>query len=116
MKKTHLKVEGRIACPIATGRTSESFQYVDCGNCRKTPEFEGLVAAYKVASEAEFAAQTPRTIVPQFGRVNDDGVMECYKCQGVLFREKPRTTFSYHYVCEGCGTSTHPLTETGMCQ
>lgn len=72
------------------------------------------MAAAVVAAEAAFVAQTPRTIVPQFGRVNDQGVMECYKCQGVLFRERPRSLFSYHYVCEGCGTSIHPMTETGM--
>lgn len=87
---------------------------VDCQACKNTYEFEAALERYKAKLEADFANQTPRTIVPQFGRVNDDGVMECYKCSGVLFRERPRSLFSYHYVCEGCGTSMHPLTETGM--
>lgn len=108
-------VSGYIVCSVAKARrVSENFSMVDCRNCQATPAFTDAVEAYKAKVEAEFAAQTPRTIVPQFGRVNADGVMECYSCGGVLFRERPRSLFSYHYVCEGCGTSMHPLTETGM--
>ena len=88
---------------------------VNCSFCTNTPAFQAAVAEYKVEAEAAFQAQEPRTIVPQFGRVNDDGVMECFKCEGVLFRERPRSLFSYHFVCSNCGTSMHPMTETGMC-
>lgn len=111
--RTHLKVNDRAWCGRGK-RLSDNIHRVDCRLCQQSPEGVGAMAAAVVAAEAAFVAQTPRTIVPQFGRVNDQGVMECYKCQGVLFRERPRSLFSYHYVCEGCGTSIHPMTETGM--
>lgn len=120
MKKTHfLTKDGQdIACPLtikAGTWTSDEPRRVTCLNCQDQPEYIEAVKAVKAAQDAEFAAQTPRTIVPQFGRVNADGVMECPWCSGVLWRERPRSLFSYHYVCEGCGKSVHPLTETGMC-
>lgn len=104
-----------VACGRGGRLMTKNVSGVDCQACKNTAEFDAALAAYKAKLEADFAAQTPRTIVPQFGRVNADGVMECYACGGTLFREKPRSLFSYHYVCEGCGTSMHPLTETGMC-
>jgi DNA-directed RNA polymerase subunit RPC12/RpoP len=87
---------------------------VTCDLCRYHDEFVAIREAQERKAEEAFNAQEPRTIVPQFGRVNADGVMECYKCSGVLFRERPRSLFSYHYVCAACGTSMHPMTETGM--
>jgi hypothetical protein len=94
---------------------TDDYRRVDCLNCQTQPEYVEAQRKYHEAIEAEFQAQTPHTIVPQFGRVNDDGVMDCYKCHGVLFRERPRSLFSFHYVCENCGTSMFPATETGMC-
>lgn len=102
------------ACGRPGSWMSKSITRVDCQACKNTAEFAKALDEYKAKLEADFQAQTPRTIVPQFGRVNADGVMECYKCGGTLFRERPRSLFSYHYVCEGCGTSMHPMTETGM--
>lgn len=96
-------------------RTTDDVYRVTCLVCKNGLAYVGAHARAELAREEAFQAQVPRTIVPQFGRVNDDGVMECYQCKGVLFRERPRSLFSYHYVCEGCGTSMHPLTETGMC-
>lgn len=115
--KTHFgdTVNGVTITACGRGQQqSKNISYVDCLACKGTAEFAAAVQEYKDKAEAAFNAQTPRTIVPQFGRVNAAGVMECYKCQGVLFRERPRSLFSYHYVCEGCGTSIHPMTETGM--
>ena len=89
---------------------------VDCLLCQSNDAFILAMDEAKSAAAAAYEAQVPRTIVPQFGRVNDDGVMECPKCQGVLWKEKPRNLWSYHYVCQGCQFSVHPLTETGMCQ
>lgn len=110
--RTHLTPGG---CGRGQGRflTENPFD-VDCGVCAAKPAYSRLLAEAKQEREAAFQAQEPRTIVPQFGRVNDDGVMECYACKGVLFRERPRSLFSYHYVCAACGTSMHPMTETGM--
>lgn len=96
-------------------RTTDNVHRVDCLVCKGSDTFVAAIADYKAKAEAAFQAQTPRTIVPDFGRVNSDGVMECFNCKGVLFRERPRSLFSYHYVCEGCGKSMHPMTETGMC-
>lgn len=88
---------------------------VDCLNCQRQDSYILAKDEADSAREAAFHAQTPRTVVPQFGRVNDDGVMECRDCHGVLWRERQRSLWSYHYVCAGCGKSVHPLTETGMC-
>ena len=96
-------------------RITENVFRVDCGLCQNNSDYILALDEAKSAREAAFHAQEPRTVVPQFGRVNDDGVMECYQCKGVLFREHPRSLFSYHYVCAGCGASMHPMTETGMC-
>jgi hypothetical protein len=112
--KTHFGYADQSMCGRGT-RTTENIYSVTCGHCQRHPMYERAKATADAAREAAFHAQTPRTIVPQFGRVNDDGVMECYQCKGVLFRERPRTSWSYHYVCAECGTSMHPLTETGMC-
>jgi predicted nucleic acid-binding Zn ribbon protein len=113
--KTHLKVaEGISACGRGK-RLDSNVSRVNCLLCQSKGEYDRAKREYIEAQEAAFKAQVPRTVVPQFGRVNDDGVMECPKCAGVLWRERPRSLFSYHYVCEGCGNSVHPMTETGMC-
>lgn len=114
--KTHfVSIIGDSACNRTNARTSNVVSRVTCLLCKNTSEWQEAYRAMKAAQEARFQAQIPSTVVPQFGRVNDDGVMECYECGGVLFRERPRSLFSYHYVCEACGRSTHPSTETGMC-
>lgn len=119
MKKTHLSVlTNTIACHravVAGTWTSDNWTRVTCQNCKDTDAYAEAKFNAEQAQEAAFQAQTPRTVVPQFGRVNSDGVMECFVCQGILWREKPRSLHSYHYVCEGCGQSVFPLTETGMC-
>lgn len=102
------------ACGRGKVITGNVFQ-VTCGLCVGKDSFILAMDEAKSAQEAAFHAQTPRTVVPQFGRVNDDGVMECPECAGVLWRERPRSLFSYHYVCAGCNKSVHPMTETGMC-
>lgn len=121
MLKTHFQVkvpfstETKAACGRGQ-RTDTNPFHTDCRLCQNTDAHILALDEAKSAREAAFQAQEPHTIVPQFGRTNDDGVMECYKCQGVLFRERPRSLHSYHYVCANCGTSMYPLTETGMCQ
>lgn len=114
MNKTHYLTATGAACGRGK-RTDENPARVNCLLCQSKPTYQASLAEYKAAQEAAFQAQVPRTVVPQFGRVNDDGVMECPKCAGVLWRERPRSLFSYHYVCSGCGNSVHPMTETGMC-
>lgn len=96
-------------------RRTEDVRRVTCLNCKNQDAFILAKGEADSAAEVAFQAQVPRTVVPDFGRVNDDGVMECFKCGGVLWRERPRSLFSYHYVCSACGTSAHPMTETGMC-
>jgi hypothetical protein len=114
--KTHLATGAPAHAVCNRGRRlTDTVTYVDCGFCRNSSEYRDAMEKRNAAIEADFAAQTPRTVVPQFGRVNDDGVMECSGCGGVLWRERPRSLFSYHYVCEGCGQSVYPMTETGMC-
>lgn len=118
--KTHFAVkppfDATAVASCGRGRRIDTNVYrVDCGLCRRQDAYILAKDEADSAREAAFNAQEPRTIVPQFGRVNVDGVMECYQCHGVLFRERPRSLHSYHYVCAGCGTSMHPLTETGMC-
>lgn len=119
MKKRHLSVlHSTIAChrALTAGTwTTSNIHDVSCLNCKDTPAYEELAFNAQQAQEAAFAAQVPHTVVPQFGRVNADGVMECPWCEGTLWRERPRSLFSYHYVCEGCGKSVHPMTESGMC-
>ena len=115
MNKVHFAVNGGTACGRTSRYVNDNVTRVTCLNCQNKDEFLNAHIKMKQAQEAEFQAQTPRTIVPQFGRVNSDGVMECFNCHGVLFRERPRSLFSYHYVCESCGKSMHPMTETGMC-
>lgn len=88
---------------------------VTCLVCQGSDAWVAAMDLIKAAREDAFNAQTPHTVVPQFGRVNDDGVMECPWCKGILWRERPRNLWSYHYVCEGCTKSVHPMTETGMC-
>lgn len=85
---------------------------VDCLNCRKQDAFLLAVDERNSAIEADFAAQTPRHVPSMF----NNGNYSCHKCGGDLFRERPRSLFSFHFVCEGCGTSMFPPTETGMCQ
>lgn len=106
-----------VACGRRVGYTSYTLdaRRVTCLNCQNKPAFRTALAAARAEAEAAFQAQTPRTVVPQFGRVNDDGVMECFACGGVLWRERPRSLHSYHYVCADCGQSVFPMTETGMC-
>ena len=118
--KTHFAVPGALGNVAECGRgrrITDDTRRVDCQVCQNKPQFGAAFIAQEAAREAAFQAQTPRTVVPQFGRVNDDGVMECSYCHGTLFRERPRSLFSYHYVCanEDCGKSMHPMTETGMC-
>lgn len=89
---------------------------VTCNSCKYGSDaWSEAMVAWQTAEDEAFEAQEPRTVVPQFGRVNADGVMDCYNCGGTLFRERPRSLFNYHYVCANCGTSTMPMTETGMC-
>lgn len=117
--RTHFSVkvpystEQVASCGRGKRLNSDPFR-VDCLLCKNQDSFILALDEAKSKREADFQAQVPRTIVPQFGRVNTDGVMECYHCHGVLFRERPRSLWSYHYVCAGCGASMHPLTETGM--
>jgi len=120
MVKTHFAVKPPFdttevsACGRGRRIDSNPFR-TDCGLCVTKDAYILAMDEAKSAQEKAFQAQTPRTVVPQFGRTNADGVMECHNCAGVLWREKPRNLWSYHYVCFGCGTSVHPLTETGMC-
>lgn len=119
MTKTHF-----VASPTASeacGRTASSpfrresvTRHVTCLACKKQPEFKTAQIEQQAAAQAAFEAQEPKTVAPQFGRTNAAGVMEC-QCGGTLFREKPRSLFSFHFVCSECGHSLHPLTETGMC-
>lgn len=112
--KRHFRLSQGSACGRGKALTDNPEQ-VTCNLCQNKEAFVKALIDFNEAQEAAFQAQVPHTIVPQFGRVNDDGVMECFKCEGILFRERPRSTWSYHYVCSNCGTSMHPLTETGMC-
>jgi len=116
--KIHFVLERGNACGRASNYVTDNLYRVTCLNCQKQPEFIEAKAEADAKREAAFWAQEPRTVVPQFGRVNDDGVMECPWCEGVLWRERPRSLYSYHYVCANseCGKSVHPMTETGMCQ
>lgn len=119
--RTHFAVEAdtplgaRSECGRGKRLTENVFR-VDCLVCQTKPAFGAAFIAAEKAREDAFWAQEPRTVVPQFGRVNDDGVMECPWCGGILWRERPRDLWSYHYVCanDECGKSVHPLTETGM--
>lgn len=118
--KTHLAIMAKDGIASACGRGARkdtNIYRTDCLNCKATPVFITEKAKADAEREAAFHAQTPRTIVPQFGRVNADGVMECPWCAGVLWRERPRSLFYYHYVCanDECGKSVEPMTETGMC-
>lgn len=123
MQKYHFAVKApfnavaEAACGRGRHIVDNTFR-VTCLNCQKQDAFILAHDEATSAREAAFHAQEPRTIVPQFGRVNDDGVMECPWCTGTLWRERPRSLHSYHYVCANteCGKSVHPLTETGMCQ
>lgn len=116
MTKTHFTVPtGGNACGRPSPRANTEVSRVTCLLCKGTPVWQEAYRAMKEAQEIAFHAQTPRTVVPQFGRVNDDGVMECPDCGGILWRERPRMLCSYHYVCAGCGMSVFPPTETGMC-
>src|SRR5919206_2938650 len=102
------------ACGVGR-RIDTDTRRVDCLNCQRQDSFILAKDEADSAREKAFQEQTPHTVVPQFGRVNDDGVMDCSYCGGVLFRERPRSLFSYHFVCanEECGKSMHPMTETG---
>lgn len=115
--KTHYSAlnDGTTACKRKALRFSDDVYRVDCLSCKDTAVFEIASQVAHTKREEAFNAQVPRTVVPQFGRVNDDGVMGCPTCTGTLWRERPRSLFSYHYVCAECGNSVHPLTETGMC-
>lgn len=113
--KTHFEYDGKSACSRGSRTTINTYR-VDCGLCKNNKFYVEASINDQIARDEAYEAQVPRTVVPQFGRVNDDGVMECPKCQGVLWKEKPRNLWSYHYVCQGCQFSVHPMTETGMCQ
>jgi len=118
MLKTHFdNGTGNSLCGRGVGGRylTTDAKRVTCGLCQYNDEFVAQREAQAREAERAFQEQTPRTVVPQFGRVNEQGVMDCYACGGTLFRERPRSLFSYHYVCASCGTSTHPMTETGMC-
>lgn len=103
--------------PVAScGRTGSvridtNVSRVDCLNCRKGDAFLLAVDERNAAVEADFQTQTPRTVPSMFQAGN-------YVCQcgGDLFRERPRSLFSFHFVCEACGHHMFPPTETGMCQ
>lgn len=111
--KAHLSNATGTVC--GRGRLlANNVSTVTCLLCQDSDDYRTQKAEFDAKREAAFQAQEPRTVVPQFGRVNDDGVMECYKCQGVLFRERPRDLWAYNYVCANCGTLLRPLTETGM--
>lgn len=115
--KTHFAIMAKDGVASACGRGARmdtSTFRVTCGSCIIRNVFQEEHQKAVWAREEAFHAQVPTTVVPQFGRVNDDGVMEC-KCGGVLWRERPRSLFSYHYVCAACGSSVHPMTESGMC-
>lgn len=121
MVKTHFATgpavvgQSELAACGRGKRVTSNVYDVDCGLCRQYAVFQTAKKVADAARETAFQAQVPRTVVPQFGRVNDDGVMECPECAGVLWRERPRTLFSYHYVCAECDKSVFPMTETGMC-
>lgn len=117
--KTHWADNDAPACGrkvVAGTRLSDHTHNVTCLACQNLSSFEEAKFNDDVAREQAFRDQVPHTVVPQFGRVNDDGVMECPWCGGTLWRERPRSLFSYHYVCanDDCGKSVHPMTETGM--
>jgi hypothetical protein len=122
MVKTHFGVKVAFSTEVVAScgrgkRLTDNTFNVDCGLCQNRDAFILAHDEAKSRREAAFWAQEPRTVVPQFGRVNDDGVMECPDCSGVLWRERPRSLFSYHYVCANaeCGKAVFPMTETGMC-
>jgi hypothetical protein len=97
-------------------RRSEQPSYVDCRACQNTDEFAQALAAYKAKLEADFAAQTPRKVIDMWQTAQPYGTVfyVCRVCGGDLWRERPRSLFSFHFVCESCGNSIHPMTETGM--
>jgi hypothetical protein len=111
--KVHFGTDTTTVCGRGR-RGTENVFIVTCLLCRGSDLFERAEVTAKEKREAAFWAQEPRTIVPQFGRVNDDGVMECYKCNGVLFRDRGRDLFNYNYQCANCETLMRPMTETGM--
>lgn len=113
--KMHFENESQVVCGRDGQSTRDTFQ-VDCKSCIIRNSFQEAHQKAVLAREAAFEAQVPRMVSPDFCRLNAAGVMECYNCQGILFRERPRSLWSFHFVCAGCGTSMHPLTETGMCQ
>ena len=114
MMKTHLNTSTGPLC--GRGRiVTDSPRMVTCGVCQTRETYRKPRMAEDEQRENAFQAPTPRTVVPPFGRFNDDGFMECFACGGVLWRERPRSLHSYHYVCADCGQSVFPMTETGMC-
>ena len=119
MVKYHFILEKGMACGRSGKVGTDRVSNVTCLNCQKQPEWVEAKAEQDAKRQAEYEAQTPREVKPLFGRVNADGVMECSTeyggCGGTLWREKPRSLFSYHYVCANCDKSVHPMTETGMC-
>jgi hypothetical protein len=110
--KTHFESGSGAACGNKRARRGSSvLRYVDCIPCQESDAYANAYAARQAALEAEFQAQTPRQVRKMWGGT---GNYECYACGGDLFRERPRSLFSYNFVCEGCGTTISPPTETGM--
>jgi hypothetical protein len=111
--KSHLSNATGTVC--GRGRLlANNVSRVTCLLCQDSDDYRTQLAEFKAKREAAFWAQEPTTVVPQFGRVNDDGVMDCYKCGGVLFRDRGRDLFNYNYECANCQTLIRPMTETGM--
>ena len=110
MPKTHFLLGGKAACKRGQ-RTTENVLRVDCQVCQEYGAFIIAMDAHKAKVEADFQAQTPR----QHRHLWDNSVIVC-TCGSDLWRERPRSLFSFHLVCEGCGHHIHPPTETGMSQ
>ena len=98
------------------GRMSKTVTYVDCRACQNTAEFAQALADHKASLEREFANQTPRKVIDMWQTAKPYGTVfyVCRHCGGDLWRERPRSLFNFHFVCEGCGESILPMTETGM--
>lgn len=110
--KVHLDTGARPACGRGGKvRTTTDVSRVSCLVCQGKDVYTNAMLAHRAEQEAAYQAQTPTQVRSIWG----DGNYVC-QCGGDLWRERPRSLFSFHFVCEACGKSIYPLTETGMCQ
>ena len=116
MRKSHLLVDPGNSEAVACGRTVQTWgttpfaTRVTCLTCKGKPAWQEAYRSEMEARDAAFKAQTPRQVRHMMNNEN----MVC-TCGGDLWREKPRSLFSFHFVCEACGRDVFPPTETGMC-